>query len=198
MVWKKAGKMLWKEWCAWFVDGSLVIRFQFLTEFKQSDERSIRAERIRRMKDVEWQFHYLFAFKAIADTVFFGEDFISVTKGDVEWPHIKPAILGAIMEHFMADQPVVEGAGGAAADTSDEFFDEADAKTVEVIKEVGNLTTLKASGSKDGRVTVSARIIVERTETNTNNPDHLDTDEDVRARAEQQFADLFGEVTVGS
>src|SRR6195256_3456888 len=35
--------------------------------------------------------------------VFLGSDFISVTKseGD-EWQHIKPAILGAIMEHYMS------------------------------------------------------------------------------------------------
>ena len=32
--------------------------------------------------------------------VFFGTDFISVTKGDGEWQHLKPAILGAIMEHY--------------------------------------------------------------------------------------------------
>ncbi|HSM40184.1 MAG TPA: NifU N-terminal domain-containing protein, partial [Afifellaceae bacterium] len=33
--------------------------------------------------------------------VFFGHDFITVTKDETDWPHIKPAILGAIMEHFM-------------------------------------------------------------------------------------------------
>lgn len=55
-------------------------KFQFLTQFEQSDERSIRAERIRRMKNVEWQFHYLFAFKDIADTVFFGEDFKDISE----------------------------------------------------------------------------------------------------------------------
>ena len=31
--------------------------------------------------------------------VFFGSDFISVTKTDGEWQQMKPAILGAIMEH---------------------------------------------------------------------------------------------------
>lgn len=42
--------------------------------------------------------------------VFFGTDFVTVTKGDaVEWDHIKPAILGAIMEHFQSGQPVMEG-----------------------------------------------------------------------------------------
>src|SRR5947199_126966 len=33
--------------------------------------------------------------------VFLGSDFITVTKQDSEWPQLKPAILGIIMEHFM-------------------------------------------------------------------------------------------------
>ena len=37
--------------------------------------------------------------------VFFGPDFITVTKDDREWQHLKPAILGAIMEHFMSGAP---------------------------------------------------------------------------------------------
>lgn len=42
--------------------------------------------------------------------VFMGNDFVTVTKGDsVEWDHIKPAILGAVMEHFQSGQPVIEG-----------------------------------------------------------------------------------------
>ncbi|MBN8920713.1 MAG: NifU N-terminal domain-containing protein, partial [Rhizobiales bacterium] len=32
--------------------------------------------------------------------VFFGSDFIAVTKVAGEWGQLKPAILGAIMEHF--------------------------------------------------------------------------------------------------
>jgi Fe-S cluster biogenesis protein NfuA len=41
--------------------------------------------------------------------VFFGNDFVTVTKtDDAEWDHIKPAILGAIMEHFQSGQPVME------------------------------------------------------------------------------------------
>src|ERR1700676_1478408 len=39
--------------------------------------------------------------------VFFGSDFISVTKANGEWQQLKPAILGAIMEHFMSGAPVV-------------------------------------------------------------------------------------------
>jgi len=40
--------------------------------------------------------------------VFFGADFISVTKSDGEWKHLKPAILGAIMEHFTRELPLIE------------------------------------------------------------------------------------------
>ena len=39
--------------------------------------------------------------------VMFGSDFISVTKTDGEWPQIKPAVLGAIMEHYMSGAPLV-------------------------------------------------------------------------------------------
>lgn len=39
--------------------------------------------------------------------VFFGSDFISVTKTDGEWKHLKPGILGVIMEHFTRDLPLI-------------------------------------------------------------------------------------------
>lgn len=40
--------------------------------------------------------------------VFFGTDFVTVTKADaVEWDHLKPSLLGAIMEHFQSGQPVM-------------------------------------------------------------------------------------------
>ncbi|MEJ1999468.1 MAG: NifU family protein [Maritimibacter sp.] len=48
--------------------------------------------------------------------VFFGSDFVTVTKGDdVDWDHIKAAILGAIMEHFQSGDPVIAGAETASA-----------------------------------------------------------------------------------
>jgi metal-sulfur cluster biosynthetic enzyme len=37
----------------------------------------------------------------------FGVDDIVVTKNGGEWQHLKPAILGAIMEHFLSGAPVV-------------------------------------------------------------------------------------------
>ena len=40
--------------------------------------------------------------------VFFSEDFIAITKDDSrEWPIMKPGLLGAIMEHFTANRPIV-------------------------------------------------------------------------------------------
>src|SRR5690606_26938466 len=49
--------------------------------------------------------------------VYFGYDFITVTKSAGEWQHMKPGILGSIMEHFMSGQPVM-GASTATAETS--------------------------------------------------------------------------------
>ncbi len=42
--------------------------------------------------------------------VFLGMDFITVTKDDaLAWEHIKPAILGAIMEHYQSGDPAITG-----------------------------------------------------------------------------------------
>ncbi len=70
--------------------------------------------------------------------VFLGSDFISVTKDDTNWAHIKPAILGVIMDHFLSGKPVVveSGVDVTEFDEVDEFFEDEDSETVEVIKEL--------------------------------------------------------------
>src|SRR5256885_13094255 len=69
--------------------------------------------------------------------VFFGSDFIAVTKAENEWQQLKPAILGAIMEPFMSGAPVVcSEDGGVAAAPEDEFFAPEDTETVATIKEL--------------------------------------------------------------
>src|SRR5262249_17039363 len=71
--------------------------------------------------------------------VFFGSDFVTVTKADGEWPQLKPAILGAIMEHYMSGAPLLADGTAAnddEADEADEFFNEADADTVAQIKDL--------------------------------------------------------------
>lgn len=80
--------------------------------------------------------------------VMFGNDFISVTKRDGEWQHLKPAILGAIMEHYVSGQPLLENPG-AAQGGAEEFFDAKDAATVEAIKELLD-TRIRPAVAGDG------------------------------------------------
>jgi len=79
--------------------------------------------------------------------VFLAEDFISVTKKAGEWQHVKPAILGTIMDHFLSGDPVVTTQG--EADATDEFFDAADEETVETIKELIE-TRVRPAVAQDG------------------------------------------------
>jgi len=81
--------------------------------------------------------------------VFFGGDFLAVTKADAdEWQHIKPAILGAVMEHFMSGQPILED-DAAPGDAASEEFDEDDAEIVETIKELLE-TRVRPAVAQDG------------------------------------------------
>lgn len=81
--------------------------------------------------------------------VFFGSDFVTVTKSDdVEWDHVKPAMLGAIMEHFVSGQPVINDGSAPAAGHS-ESYDEADEKVVGQIKELLD-TRVRPAVAQDG------------------------------------------------
>jgi Fe-S cluster biogenesis protein NfuA len=85
--------------------------------------------------------------------VFFGSDFIAVTKDDgAEWQHLKPMILGGIMEHFMSGVPLLNGAS-IESDEADEFFDAADADTVATIKELIETRVRPAVASDGGDIT---------------------------------------------
>ena len=80
--------------------------------------------------------------------VFFGNDFITVTKTEeVEWDHIKPAILGAIMEHFQSGAPVM-GAGHEQTSGHAEHSGE-DGEIVEQIKELLD-TRVRPAVAQDG------------------------------------------------
>ena len=57
--------------------------------------------------------HRVFGVEGVTG-VFFGPDFVTVTKAEsVDWAHIKPGILGAIMEHFQSGEPVLKDDVGA-------------------------------------------------------------------------------------
>ncbi len=67
--------------------------------------------------------------------VFFGSDFISVTKSDGDWRHLKPPILGAIMEHFTRGIPLIERPAEETPEEQESFSEE-DTEVVEQIKEL--------------------------------------------------------------
>lgn len=79
--------------------------------------------------------------------VFLGSDFISVTKGEAEWQHLKPVILGAIMEHFLSGATAIGDDG--ANDSAEGSYDPKDADVVATIKELLE-TRVRPAVAQDG------------------------------------------------
>ncbi len=53
----------------------------------------------------------LFTVEGVA-RVYLGSDFLTITKADeIEWPHLKPHVLAAIMDHFMSGAPTFAEGG---------------------------------------------------------------------------------------
>ena len=80
--------------------------------------------------------------------VFLGHDFITISKGAGEWQHLKPAILGTIMDHYVSGAPVLADAEKPEAD-SEEFFAEEHAETVKTIKDLLD-TRVRPAVAQDG------------------------------------------------
>ncbi len=87
----------------------------------------------------------LFAIDGVGG-VYLGIDFVTVTKAKGEWPHLKPQILGAIMEHYQSGEPVVEPEQDAASDTA------ADADDDEITAQIKELidTRVRPAVAQDG------------------------------------------------
>lgn len=84
--------------------------------------------------------------------VFFGNDFVTVTKADsVDWDHIKPALLGAIMEHFQSGQPVIDDGHTPVSGHAD--HDGADSAIVGQIKELLDSRVRPAVAQDGGDIT---------------------------------------------
>jgi Fe-S cluster biogenesis protein NfuA len=92
----------------------------------------------------------LFAIPGVTG-VFYGSDFVTVTKDESDWQHLKPAILGAIMEHYMSGAPLL--ADGSAEQQAEEFFDEKDAETVATIKDLIETRVRPAVANDGGDIT---------------------------------------------
>jgi len=121
-----------------FLPGRVVIEHG-VEEFLNSDEAATRSPLAAR----------LFAIPGISG-VFFGYDFITVTKETGQWEHLKPAILGTIMEHMMTGEAVMAQNAQAQIDGGgDEFFDARDGEIVDTIKELIE-TRVRPAVAQDG------------------------------------------------
>ena len=79
--------------------------------------------------------------------LFFGSDFVTVTKAeDQEWSLMKPAILGVIMEHFVAGKPVMAEGLAAPAEAEVAVEDE------EIVSQIKDLldTRVRPAVAQDG------------------------------------------------
>ena len=85
--------------------------------------------------------------------VFYGSDFVTVTKADGDWQHLKPAILGAIMEHYMSGAPLLADGSAGGEEDAEEFFNEADADTVATIKDLIETRVRPAVANDGGDIT---------------------------------------------
>lgn len=80
--------------------------------------------------------------------VFFGSDFVTVTKDDMaEWQILKPSILGVIMEHYVSGAPIMTGAATEASDAP-----EVAAEDQEVVAQIVELldTRVRPAVAQDG------------------------------------------------
>ena len=78
--------------------------------------------------------------------VYLGSDFVSVTKAEeVDWYVIKPAVLGAIMEHYLSGEPTA----APEAVLDDRAAEDGDDDTVRQIKELIE-TRVRPAVARDG------------------------------------------------
>jgi Fe-S cluster biogenesis protein NfuA len=83
------------------------------------------------------------------ERVFFGGDFVTVTKRESEgadWRHLKPVILGAIMEHFTKELPLFDAEQAVEEET---VYEGDEAEIVSQIKELIE-TRVRPAVANDG------------------------------------------------
>jgi len=92
------------------------------------------------------------------ERVFFGSDFISVTRSDgADWPHLKPAILGAIMDFYV-------GGGGLITDDGAQAEEEVyEGETLEIVEQIKELidTRVRPAVAQDGGDIVFKRFDID-------------------------------------
>ncbi len=82
--------------------------------------------------------------------VFLGSDFIAVSKADTaEWQHIKPALLQAMMNHYVSDLPVIRAAGEPEMQAEGSDSDGPDGEVIALIKQILD-TRVRPAVAQDG------------------------------------------------
>ena len=93
----------------------------------------------------------LFAVDGV-ERVYLGGDFITITKAEaIEWPHLKPHVLAAIMDHFTSGLPVI-GETGAGADATDEADIVYEGEAADIVKELKEIieARVRPAVARDG------------------------------------------------
>lgn len=66
--------------------------------------------------------------------VFFGSDFISITKSEErDWGELKAPIMGSILQHFSTGTPLFKDGAGAPLEANDDLLDEISKQVKELI-----------------------------------------------------------------
>jgi NFU1 iron-sulfur cluster scaffold homolog, mitochondrial len=83
--------------------------------------------------------------------VYLGPDFVTINKHEaVDWAHLKPAALAAIMDHYVSGLPVLlEGAAAARATADVNVYEGEAAEIVEQIQELID-TRVRPAVAQDG------------------------------------------------
>lgn len=92
----------------------------------------------------------LFAIEGVT-RVYLGDEFVSVTKtAEADWAYVKPFVLGAVMEHFVANRPVLLDAAAPAGAAEDAQVYEGDA--AEIVEQIRELieTRVRPAVAQDG------------------------------------------------
>jgi Fe-S cluster biogenesis protein NfuA len=93
----------------------------------------------------------LFAVDGV-ERVYLGGDFVAITRHEgVEWPHLKPHVLAAIMDHFTSGRPVLADAD-APADATDEADIAYEGEAADIVRELKQIieARVRPAVARDG------------------------------------------------
>lgn len=94
----------------------------------------------------------LFAIDGV-ERIYLGGDFLTITKSEgIEWPHLKPHVLAAIMDHYTSGRPVIGDAGAAQADVTDEADIAYEGEAADIVKELKEIidARVRPAVARDG------------------------------------------------